>query len=344
MTYKESAPPGTQVVSHNRTQSDVLLATFRPPTNDTEEKIPFSKKNVTNDDEPNSQLTIPSPNERNDEVESGTKIDSEYKLYGERWWIVICVALVYGGNYCHWIAIPSVGKIVAQYYHQSGEKIDLISTLSTGIGIPLCLMATFLVDSRGTKKGIHVGAALTIIGEFLCLLSSLPGLEGYTSSDVRYYLVLIGQAFTGAAAPFITCLPTKVSQHWFGPNYERTLATTVMAMAPALGLIFGHGITPLFVKEKEDVYLLNICWFIPATLGSLIALIKIHKSHPDVPPSRSAMLQRQRSLRGKSFKKWFSDIKMVLFNPMAVLLLLFYATASGYSAMIATKLEQLMCS
>ena len=51
-----------------------------------------------------------------------------------------------------------------------------------------------------------------------------------------------------------------------------------------------------------------------------------------------------RSLRGKSFKKWLSDIKMVLFNPMAVLLLLFYATASGYSAMIATKLEQLMCS
>jgi len=155
---------------------------------------------------------------------------------------------------------------------------------------------------------------------------------------------LIGQAFTGAAAPFITCLPTKVSQHWFGPNYERTLATTIMAMAPALGLIFGHGITPLFVKEKEDVTLLNICWFIPATLGSVIALCKIHKSHPDVPPSRSALLQRQRSLRGKSFKKWFSDIKMVLLNPMAVLLLLFYATASGYSAMIATKLEQLMCS
>ena len=67
-----------------------------------------------------------------------------------------------------------------------------------------------------------------------------------------------------------------------------------MAMAPALGLIFGHGITPLFVKEKEDVYLLNICWFIPATVGSLIALCQIHKSHPDVPPSRSALLQRQR--------------------------------------------------
>ena len=50
--------------------------------------------------------------------------------------------------------------------HCTGEKIDLISTLSTGIGIPLCLLATFLVDSRGTKKGIHVGASLTIIGNF----------------------------------------------------------------------------------------------------------------------------------------------------------------------------------
>ena len=186
-------------------------------------------------------------------------------------------------------------------------------------------MATFLVDSRGTKKGIHTGAVLTIIGndiltifqysitvtnliflsvtvisimiliptgEVLCLLSSLPGLE--TPDDIKYYMVLIGQAFTGAAAPFITCLPTKVSQHWFGPNYERTLATTIMAMAPALGLIFGHGITPLFVKTKQDVFKLNICWFIPATLGSLIALFKIRKSHPDVPPSRSAFLQRQR--------------------------------------------------
>ena len=107
-------------------------------------------------------------------------------------------------------------------------------------------------------------------------------------------MVLIGQALTGAAAPFITCLPTKVSQHWFGQNYQRTLATTIMSMSPALGLIFGHGITPLFVIKPEDTSLLNICWFIPATLGSVIALCKVHKSHPKTPPSRSAALQRDR--------------------------------------------------
>ena len=265
-----------------------------------------------------------------------------YKLYCERWWIVICVALIWGGNHCHWVSIPSVGKVVAEYYSQTGEKIDLISTLSVGVGIPSVILATLLVDFRGTKESIRCAALLTIIGELLCLLSSL--LQGNASSDTKYYLILIGQAFTGAATPFLACVPTKISQNWFGPNYERTLATTIMTMAPAIGMIFGHGITPLFVKEKEDVYILNICWFIPATLGCVLALCKINKSHPDLPPSRSADLQRQRSLLGKSFKSWLLDIKIVLSNPMAVLLLLFYSTASGYSITIATKLEQLMCS
>ena len=50
----------------------------------------------------------------------------QYKLYAERWWIVICVALVYGGNYCHWIAIPSVGRVVAQYYNQPGTGINVV--------------------------------------------------------------------------------------------------------------------------------------------------------------------------------------------------------------------------
>ena len=45
MTYKDTAPPqAKQVVSHNRNPSDVLLATFRHQHNETEEKIPFSKK------------------------------------------------------------------------------------------------------------------------------------------------------------------------------------------------------------------------------------------------------------------------------------------------------------
>ena len=58
-------------------------------------------------------------------------------------------------------------------------------------------------------------------GECLCLMSSIPWVDpDYISSDAKYYLALVGQALTGMAAPFITCLPTKISQHWFGNNFQ----------------------------------------------------------------------------------------------------------------------------
>ena len=113
-------------------------------------------------------------------------------------------------------------------------------------------------------------------GESLCLLSSVPWVDqGYMSSDAKYYLALIGQALTGMAAPFITCLPTKISQHWFGNNFQRTLATTGLTLSAATGLILGHSVTPLFVTEPEDVPLMNLVWFLPAFFGSVMALTKV---------------------------------------------------------------------
>ena len=102
---------------------------------------------------------IPSSNGHSENAPKPT-----YVLYPERWWILVCVILVYGGNYCHWIAFPTVGKVAAKYYNQTGERIDVIPTFSTGVGIPLALFATYLVDSQGIKIGIHIAAVLTAIG------------------------------------------------------------------------------------------------------------------------------------------------------------------------------------
>ena len=64
-------------------------------------------------------------------------------------------------------------------------------------------------------------------GGLLCFLSSLPGLVDHMSSDSQYYLALVGQALTGVACPLISCVPTKISQHWFGDE-QRTVATILL--------------------------------------------------------------------------------------------------------------------
>jgi hypothetical protein len=53
----------------------------------------------------------------------------------------------------------------AKYYNQSGDKMDLIPTLSYGLGVPCCLLATYVVERHGLKNGLQIGGFLTGIGK-----------------------------------------------------------------------------------------------------------------------------------------------------------------------------------
>ena len=51
---------------------------------------------------------------------------------------------------------------------------------------------------------------------------------------------------SGIATPFITCIPTEVSEHWFAGR-QRTLITAVLGMGDCFGLILGSN------KTKYDI-------------------------------------------------------------------------------------------
>ena len=108
----------------------------------------------------------------------------------------------------------------------------------------------------------------------MCCLSTLPYLSDGLSNDNKFYLALIGQALTGVACPFISCVPTKISQHWFSDE-QRTLATILLGMSNPIGIVLGQFFTPLFVREPSDVPMMNIIWFIPAGLGSILTIWKV---------------------------------------------------------------------
>lgn len=86
-------------------------------------------------------------------------------VYPARWWLLVTVVSLNLANYSHWVAFPSVAKSTAKYYDQSGERMDLIPTVSYGLGIPCCLVATFIVEKYGLKTGLHIGGSLTGFGK-----------------------------------------------------------------------------------------------------------------------------------------------------------------------------------
>ena len=44
-----------------------------------------------------------------------------FKVYPERWWLLLTVVLLNLANYSHWVAFPSVAKNAAKYYDQVGQ-------------------------------------------------------------------------------------------------------------------------------------------------------------------------------------------------------------------------------
>ena len=135
------------------------------------------------------------------------------------------VVLLNLANYAHWIAFPAVAKKAAAYYAVTGDQLDMIPTASYAVGIPTCLLATYFVEAKGLKFGIRIGSILTGVGGFICCLGTFYWVNEYVPIQIQYWMALIGQTLTGIACPFISCVPTKISQHWFADN-QRTMATT----------------------------------------------------------------------------------------------------------------------
>ena len=68
-----------------------------------------------------------------------------------------------------------------------------------------------------SKNFIDFMSMILFSGGLMCCLSSIEGLKPVLPEDekyARYLLALIGQGITGIACPFISCVPTKISQHW----------------------------------------------------------------------------------------------------------------------------------
>ena len=110
-----------------------------------------------------------------------------------------------------------------------------------------CIAATVFVARFGLRFGIYVGATLTCLGGFLCWLSTFYHFTtAVPNAEVWYCLTMTGQCLSGLGVPFVSCLTTKISHHWF-PDGQRIWATTCLSLACPMGIVLGQAITPLFV-------------------------------------------------------------------------------------------------
>ena len=251
-------------------------------------------------------------------IQSGLQEDKVvYKSYRKRWFVLLAVLTLNIANYSHWISYASVLSKAAEFYQVSHKDIQLILIISYSLGIPCACVATFILTKHGLRVGLLVGASLTLLGGFLCCLSTFPGIREHSSPKCWYFMTLIGQALTGIASPFISCVPTKVSQHWFNEK-QRPMATGLLGLSNVIGLVIGQALTPLIVKSYKNVPIMNIVWFVPALLGAILTFFSVTSSKPPTPPTPSAALESD----SQNSMNYVQILKSVLTNkPYLVLVL-----------------------
>ena len=90
---------------------------------------------------------------------------SSHQLYIGRWWILICNCLLSFANRAHLFAFAAVSNKCATYYHQTGDRIDLIISVSYMVGAAFWIFNAYAIDAWGIKRTLWCGGLMTFLGK-----------------------------------------------------------------------------------------------------------------------------------------------------------------------------------
>lgn len=86
--------------------------------------------------------------------ESGDGAEQSYQKYSSRWLVLLTVTMLNLSNNALWISYSAVANVSADYFQKDvNTDIDLLSTISFYVGIPMCLVSTYVVDALGFRTG-----------------------------------------------------------------------------------------------------------------------------------------------------------------------------------------------
>ena len=108
-------------------------------------------------------------------------MSDNYKSYKRRWFVLVTVSLLNVSTNALWMSYPAVANVASEYFKKGINSIDLLGTISLYVGIPCCLIATFVYDYVGFKGGLLAGTLINFAGGLIRCLSTFPHLNNHMS-------------------------------------------------------------------------------------------------------------------------------------------------------------------
>ena len=216
------------------------------------------------------------------ESKQATGEETEMKLSFKRWLVLGSFCFISGLNAFHWIVYSIIQDVIIVFYNQSlpsdpaaqYDAVNWFSMVYMLCYIPLVFPTMFLLDRKGLRLSVLLGALLTAVGSCIKIAGIRPDLFG---------VAMLGQTICAVAQAFTLSVPARLSVLWFGPT-EIATATSIGVFGNQLGIAAGFLIPPYVVIKSESesfvqrrIYILMITLSVVCVMTLICAFFSNHE-------------------------------------------------------------------
>jgi len=244
---------------------------------------------------------------------------TNFKVYGYRWVVLLAFMFVVILNQSMWITFAAITTDAMQFYGVSDLSIGLLSLIFMGVYIFVSFPASWIIDTYGIRAGVGIGAALTGIFGLV---------RGLAASN--YNWVLVAQIGIAVGQPFILNAITTVAARWF-PVSERATASGISSLAIYLGILLGLALTPYLALQFAIPGMLTIYGI--ASVISMLVFFVFTRERPPTPPCPPEQEARSLALEGLN--------RMIRQRDFIFLMIIFFVGLGAFNA-VTTWIEQIL--
>lgn len=264
---------------------------------------------------------------------SSSELSGATQLYPMRFVQLALFCLYSLSNAFQWIEYSIVANLVARYYAVDEASVNWTAIVYMVTYVPLIFPAAWLLDRRGLRFVIILGALGTCAGSWVKVLSVHPD---------RFTLCLVGQTIVAGSQIFILSIPPRLAAVWFSAE-EVSRACAVGVFGNQLGIALGFLVPPHMVMDSENIEelgqgLSRLCYAVAIFSTIVLAAIVIGiRERPPRPPSRAQVSREEGETAG-----YWRSMANLLRNWNYVLLLVTYGINVGTFYAISTLLNQVV--
>ncbi|MBC7246414.1 MAG: MFS transporter [Actinobacteria bacterium] len=204
--------------------------------------------------------------------------EEEHAVYGFRWVVLASFMLVAAVTQLMWLNYAPITSQTQELMGVSEFRVVLLATMFPLVYIPVSIPAGFIIDRKGFRFAVLIGALLTTAFSFLRLFAD------------NYALVLVGMIGISLGQPFVLNSITKMVSTWF-PTDESALANGLASLSLFLGMIVALAATPPLLKALGENEISSLRWVVLIysliSLAGLVLFALLGRARPPRPPKRT---------------------------------------------------------